>query len=136
MLILGVVFVAAAGLALAILVPAFRAPEPPRWTQSKFLGEAITVGIVGAFALGIANLVAGAYRASQSGIGLWELALVAGVSLGAVVAWRALRRQAPKAAVPTAPRPAAVSSLGPSAGHRAPPEPPPSRPSRPTRRAA
>jgi len=130
MLIVGVVLTAAAVLTLAALVPVFRAPQPPRWTRSRWVGEAVTLTIVSAFTCGLAGLWAGAYRAYQSGPSLLEIGAIA-LTLGVAVAlWRrsGRRRQA------LAPAPTLVTSS--EAREAAPDEPQPPRPVKPTRRAA
>ena len=127
MLIMGVVTTAAALLTLAALVPVFRAPQPPRWTRSRWVGELVTLTIVGGFTLGLAGLGAGAYRAWQSGPSLLELGVIA-LTVGIVVVlWGRLggRWQASVAA-PTLVAPAGVAEPAPRE-----PQPP-----RPTRRAA
>ena len=131
MLILGVVLTATALLTLAALVPVFRAPQPPRWTRARWVGELVTLTIVGAFTFGLTGLCAGAYRAYQSGPTLLEVGVIA-LTLGlTVVLWRrpGRRRQALTPAAPTL-----VAS--PAVADAAPDEPQPPRPVRPTRSAA
>ena len=131
MLIMGVVLIATALLTLAALVPVFRAPQPPRWTRSRWVGELVTLTIVGAFTFGLTGLCAGAYRAYQFGPTLLEVGVIA-LTLGlTVVLWRlpGRRRERVTPAAPTL-----VASTG--IADAAPDEPPPPRPMKPTRRAA
>jgi len=130
MLILGVVLTATALLTLAALVPVFRAPQPPRWTRARWVGELVTLTIVGAFTFGLTGLCAGAYRAYQSGPTLLEVGVIA-LALGlTVVLWRRPgRRQALTPAAPTLVASTAVADAAPD-------EPQPPRPVRPTRSAA
>ena len=131
MLIVGVVLTATALLTLAALVPVFRAPHPPRWTRSRWVGETVTLTIVGAFAFGVAGLCAGGYRAYQFGPTLLEVGVVALTFGLTVVLWRlpGRRRETAAPAAPTL-----VASTG--IADAVPDEPPPPRPMKPTRRAA
>jgi len=126
----GVVLTAAALLTLAALVPVFRAPQPPRWTRSRWIGEAVTLTIVSAFAFGLAGIGAGAYRAYQSGPTLLEVGGIA-LTLGlTVVLWRLPGRRRPTVA------PAAPTLVASTAADAAPDQPQPPRPVKPTRCAA
>lgn len=95
MLMLGVVLIAAAFLTLVALLSVFRAPVPPRWTRPRWVGELVTLGIVGAFTLGLASFCAGVYRAFASGLTLLDIGVVA-LTLGlTVVVWPRLKPRAP-----------------------------------------
>jgi hypothetical protein len=86
MLALGGLLISAALLALAAAATVFRSPNPPRWTA--WSGELITLAIVTLFALGLANLIAGASDAYERGPRLADLGLLAVVLVGALVIWR------------------------------------------------
>jgi hypothetical protein len=125
MLIIGVALIVAASLALAALIPVFNAPQPPRWTRSRSLGELVTLGIVSTFAIGIATSVAGAWHAWEVGPTLLELAAVVILLGGGVVLWRRLSQGAPATAAPTL-----------AARRPTPHEPQPPQPAKPTARRA
>jgi hypothetical protein len=131
MLIMGVVSIAATVLALAALLPVFRAPRQAHWTRRKWVGEVITLAIVGGLTLGVAGFCAGAYRAYQSGLTLVDAGVVMLVVGLSVVLWRWLARRR-QAAAPVTPS-LVVTTAAPDP---APQEPQPPRPARPTRRAA
>jgi hypothetical protein len=88
MLALGGLLISVALLALAASAIVFRSPSPPRWTT--WSGELITLAIVAGFALGLANLIAGASAAFEEGPRLADLGLLAAVLVGALVIWRRL----------------------------------------------
>lgn len=96
MLAIGGLLAGAALLAIVILAPLFRRPEPPRWTTYQLVGELITVAIVSLLALGIGSIGAGLVEAFRDGADAVQLGLFA-ASLAAVVAvWRWLNaRTAP-----------------------------------------
>jgi hypothetical protein len=80
--------VCAAVLTLAAIGPLFRSDPPPKGTTYGWVGEAVTLTIVCAFALGIASIGAGVAEAVQTGLDYLDLGLLAGV----VVVAFALRR--------------------------------------------
>jgi hypothetical protein len=87
-LAIGGLLVCAAVLTLAAIGPLFRSDRPPKWTTYGWVGEAVTLTIVCALALGIASIGAGVVEAVQTGLDYLDLALLAGV----VVVAFALRR--------------------------------------------
>lgn len=132
MLALGALLTTSALLALAGAAIAARSPGAPRWATASWSGELITLAIVAAFALGLANLIAGAADAYDEGIDLVDLGLLAVVLCGAALIWRQLglgARMRALTPVPSSHSGARATSLkaAPRAGER---------PSRPTSRAA
>ena len=128
MLALGGLLAGGALLTLVALTPIFRRPAPPRWTTAPLVGELITIAIVSAFALGLGFLGAGAYDAYEHGPGALDVAVLVGLVLLFVLAWRQLRGRKPEPVT----RPGAAG-LGQAAVHE-PRDPPPA--PRPQRRAA
>lgn len=101
MLAIGGLLAGAALLAIVILAPLFRRPEPPRWTTYQLVGELITVAIVSLLALGIGSIGAGLVEAFRDGADAVQLGLFA-ASLAAVVAvWRWLNARTALAASAT-----------------------------------
>ena len=96
MLAIGGLLAGAALLAIVVLAPLFRRPEPPRWTRYQLVGELITVGIVSLLALGIGYMGAGVVAAFGAGIDIVQLGLFAASLVAVVVVWRWLNaRTAP-----------------------------------------
>jgi hypothetical protein len=131
MLAYGGLLICAALLALAGSAVVFRSPNPPRWTA--WSGELITLAIVTLFALGLANLIAGASAAYEEGLRLADLGLLAAVLGGALLIWRRLDlrgRLRSMAAAPHAPSRGPGADLPPTGRVAAATatEPPPSRP--------
>ena len=146
MLALGGLLICAAVLALAALAPIFRRPDPPRWATWSWAEELATLAVVGALAMGVGWLVAGAARAVQSGPELVDLGLLGAVLVVTVLIWRKLdpraRLRALEArAAPRRPGSVGRADLSPATAPAsdvqvAPTEPPPPQPSKPSRRAA
>jgi hypothetical protein len=137
MLAFGGLLISAALLGLAASAIVFRSPNPPRWTA--WSGELITLAIVTLFALGLANLIAGASDAYEQGPRLADLGLLAAVLGVALMIWRRLdlgARLRSMTAAPHAPTSAGLRPTGRAAPANVPApatEPPPSQP---TSRAA
>ena len=145
MLALGGLLICAAVLALAALAPIFRRPDPPRWATWSWAEELATLAVVGALAMGVGWLVAGAARAVQSGPELVDLGLLGAVLLVTVLIWRKLDPRARLRALEARAAPPRSGSVGradllataPASDVQvAPTEPPPPQPSKPSRRAA
>lgn len=90
MLATGGLLVSLALLMLALLAPVFRRSDPPRWTTRGWIGEFVTVAIVGTLALGLVCLSAGAIDAFQTGLHYLDLGLLAVVLVVSIVMWRRL----------------------------------------------
>jgi hypothetical protein len=139
-LAIGGLLVCAAVLTLAAIAPLFRSDPPPKWTTYGWVGEAVTLTIVWALALGIASIGAGVVDAVQTGLDPLDLVLLAAVVVVAFALrrwWKSrVRPGAPQAApdlsiavsdskdtsgrAPAAPAEAAlVSPSSPSPPHRA-----------------
>jgi hypothetical protein len=149
MLTYGGLSLCASVLALAALLPLFRAPNARPSLTVGWLGEVITIAIVCAFALGVGFLVTGTIHAYQEGPNYVDLGLVAGVLLGSLLIWRkldvrkrlrAIEEVARAADASVTPMVAVATSGAPSApvpeSDPRSNQPPPSKPTRPARRAA
>lgn len=102
MLATGGLLLSIALLTLAVLAPVFRSSDPPRWTTRGWIGEIVTVSIVGTLALGVGCLGAGAIEAFQAGPDPLDLGLLVLVLAAATVIWRRLKAARPKALEPAA----------------------------------
>jgi hypothetical protein len=94
MLATGGLLVAIALLTLGAVAPIFRSSQPPRWTTRGWVGEVVTLVIVGTLALGVGCLGAGAIEAFPTGPDYLDLGLLAAVVLGAGLIWRTLKARA------------------------------------------
>ncbi len=105
MLALGGLLICGALFALASFATVFRSTQPPAWT--RWSGELITLAIVAAFAIGLADFIAGVSRAYEAGLSLVDLGLLAAVLVAAFAIGRGLKLRAPASPVPGATEPPA-----------------------------
>lgn len=89
--VVGTLLLATAVVVLAWAQLLYRQPKPPRWTEWEFPAVTVTLAILSLFALGIALLGQFVVTVNQQHLTQLDVALIALIIFGAVIAATSLR---------------------------------------------